>query len=408
MSVSMIGIDFNKASVDIRSKFSFTKKNAVISMERLKEVKGILGCVILSTCNRMEIWVSKKDNADIDLYKFLCNEKNIDSEGYTDAFDKREGKCAVKHLFYLTSGLKFQILAEDQILTQVKDALNLSRESFCTDNVIEVLFRKAITAAKKVKTDVVFSRANTSVIYNAVEYFYEKEYSFKDKKCMVIGNGNMGKLTALALTGEGADVTVTVRQYKSGIVEIPEGCKRINYGDRLSIIPECDVVVSATSSPNCTITKESLEKINIKKELILLDLAVPRDIESDVSKIENVRLYDIDSFKADKITPETQKSLDKAGIIIDEQMDEFFEWYTGKELIPEIHKIKKEMVTDVDHRIEKNIRKLDIGEEDKEKLVDTINNAAGKVILKMMFGLKDTLDKDVFAECVEGIKNIYE
>ena len=408
MSVSMIGIDFNKASVDIRSKFSFTKKNAVISMERLKEVKGILGCVILSTCNRMEIWVSKKDNADIDLYKFLCNEKNIDSEGYTDAFDKREGKCAVKHLFYLTSGLKSQILAEDQILTQVKDALNLSRESFCTDNVIEVLFRKAITAAKKVKTDVVFSRANTSVIYNAVEYFYEKEYSFKDKKCMVIGNGNMGKLTALALTGEGADVTVTVRQYKSGIVEIPEGCKRINYGDRLSIIPECDVVVSATSSPNCTITKESLEKINIKKELILLDLAVPRDIESDVSKIENVRLYDIDSFKADKITPETQKSLDKAGIIIDEQMDEFFEWYTGKELIPEIHKIKKEMVTDVDHRIEKNIRTLDIGEEDKEKLVDTINNAAGKVILKMMFGLKDTLDKDVFAECVEGIKNIYE
>lgn len=336
----MIGIDFNKASVDIRSKFSFTKKNAVISMERLKEVKGILGCVILSTCNRMEIWVSKKDNADINLYKFLCNEKKIDSKEYIDVFDKREGKCAVKHLFYLTSGLKSQILAEDQILTQVKDALSLSRESFCTDNVIEVLFRKAIPAAKKVKTDVVFSRANTSVIYNAVEYFYDKGYSFKDKKCMVIGNGNMGKLTALALTGEGADVTVTVRQYKSGIVEIPEGCKRINYGDRLSIIPEFDVVVSATSSPNCTITKESLEKINIKKELILLDLAVPRDIESDVSKIENVHLYDIDSFKVDKITPETQKSLDKAGIIIDEQMDEFFEWYTGKELIPEIYKIK--------------------------------------------------------------------
>lgn len=408
MSVSMIGIDFNKASVDIRSKFSFTKKNAVISMERLKEVKGILGCVILSTCNRMEIWVSKKDNADINLYKFLCNEKKIDSKEYIDAFDKREGKCAVKHLFYLTSGLKSQILAEDQILTQVKDALSLSRESFCTDNVIEVLFRKAITAAKKVKTDVVFSRANTSVIYNAVEYFYDKGYSFKDKKCMVIGNGNMGKLTALALTGEGADVTVTVRQYKSGIVEIPEGCKRINYGDRLSIIPEFDVVVSATSSPNCTITKESLEKINIKKELILLDLAVPRDIELDVSKIENVHLYDIDSFKVDKITPETQKSLDKAGIIIDEQMDEFFEWYTGKELIPEIYKIKKEMVTDVELRIEKNIRKLDIEEEDKEKLVDTINNAAGKVILKMMFGLKEILDKDVFAECVEGIKNIYE
>ena len=404
----MIGIDFNKASVDTRSKFSFTKKNAVNAMEKLKDIKGVLGCVILSTCNRMEVWISKKEDADVNLYEFLCKEKNIDPKEYKDIFNKREGKKAVKHLFYLASGLKSQILAEDQILTQVKDALKLSRESYCTDNVLEVLFRQAVTAAKKVKTEVVFSRTNTSVIYNAVEHFSEKGYSFKGKKCMVIGNGNMGKLTALALTNEGADVTVTVRQYKSGVVEIPEGCRRINYGDRMQLIPECDVVVSATTSPNCTISKESLENAGLKKNLILIDLAVPRDIEVETANLKGVQLYDIDSFKADKISPETRKSLDKAGEIIKDQMKEFFEWYSGRDTISEIQKIKKEMVTDVELRISKKIRKLDLDDENKEKLLDTINSATGKVVLKIMFGLKESLDQDIFEECMEGIKNIYD
>ena len=142
----------------------------------------------------------------------------------------------MEHLFYLTSGLKSQILAEDQIITQVKDALALSREAYCTDNVLEVLFRMAVTAAKKVKTQVSFSRANSSVIHQAIERLEDQGFSLQGKTCMVIGNGEMGKVTALALKEAGADVTVTVRQYRSGIVTIPQGCDRINYGERLEFL----------------------------------------------------------------------------------------------------------------------------------------------------------------------------
>ena len=90
-----------------------------------------------------------------------------------------------------------------------------------------------------------------------------RDFPFRGKTCMVIGNGEMGKVTALALKEAGADVTVTVRQYRSGIVTIPQGCERINYGDRMELLPKCDLVVSATASPNCTITKELFENAEV-------------------------------------------------------------------------------------------------------------------------------------------------
>lgn len=156
MSISMIGIDYSRASVDIRAQFSFTKKNAVTALEHLKQETGILGGVLLSTCNRMELWASTQEDWQGSLYDFLCREKGREPEKFQDYFVQRTGTEAVEHLFYLTSGLKSQILAEDQIITQVKDALALSREAYCTDNVLEVLFRKAVTGAKRVKTEVTF------------------------------------------------------------------------------------------------------------------------------------------------------------------------------------------------------------------------------------------------------------
>ena len=126
MSISMIGIDHNMAPVDIRAKFAFTKKNAGEAMEKIKNQNGIYGCVILSTCNRLEVWASVDDEVDVCLYDCLCRIKGITEDSYRQYFVERKDQEAVEHLFYLTSGLKSQIIGEDQILTQVKDALNLS------------------------------------------------------------------------------------------------------------------------------------------------------------------------------------------------------------------------------------------------------------------------------------------
>ncbi len=404
----MIGIDYKKASVDVRAQFSFTKKNTVAALEDLKKEPGILGCIILSTCNRMEIWASTGEDWNGSLYEFLCREKEKDPREFYKYFVEREEEEAVEHLFYLTSGLKSQILAEDQIITQVKDALALSREAYCTDNVLEVLFRMAVTAAKKVKTQVSFSRANSSVIHQAIERLENQGFSIQGKNCMVIGNGEMGKVTALALKEAGAEVTVTVRQYRSGIVTIPQGCDRINYGERLDFLPKCDLVVSATASPNYTLTMEQIENAEIPGHVVLIDLAVPRDIEPSAGTLNNVTLYDIDSFKIDAVSPKFQASLDQAGEILREQQEEFYNWYNGRDLIPRIQEIKADAVEDLNLRIMKILRKTPMEEKDRENLLKAIDTAAGKVVNKMMFGLKDFMKEEEFINCVEGLEKLYE
>ena len=408
MSISMIGIDYKKASVDVRAQFSFTKKNTVAALENLKKEPGILGCIILSTCNRMEIWASTGEDWNGSLYEFLCKEKEKDPREFEKYFVRREEEEAVEHLFYLTSGLKSQILAEDQIITQVKDALALSREAYCTDNVLEVLFRMAVTAAKKVKTQVSFSRANSSVIHQAIERLENQGFSIQGKTCMVIGNGEMGKVTALALKEAGAEVTVTVRQYRSGFVTIPQGCDRINYGERLEFLPKCDLVVSATASPNYTLTMEQIENAKIPGHVVLIDLAVPRDIEPSAGTLNNVTLYDIDSFKIDAVSPKLQASLDQAGEILREQQEEFYNWYNGRDLIPRIQEIKADAVEDLNLRIMKILRKTPMEDSDRENLLKAIDTAAGKVVNKMMFGLKDFMKEEEFINCVEGLEKLYE
>lgn len=407
MSISMIGIDYGKASVDVRAQFSFTKKNAVQAMERLKKMPGVYGCIILSTCNRMELWASLQEEWEGSLYGFLCKEKDKRPEDFQKYFVQRTEREAVEHLFYLTSGLKSQILAEDQIITQVKDALALSREAYCTDNVLEVLFRTAVTAAKKVKTEVSFSRGNVSVIHQAIEKLKAQGFPLQGKNCLVIGNGEMGRVAALALKEAGADVTVTVRQYRSGVVNIPQGCQRINYGDRMEFLPQCDLAVSATASPNLTITKEGLEEAGISGSLVLIDLAVPRDIDPLAGTLGNVRLYDIDSFKIDAVSPKLQESLERAGAILGEQMEDFYSWYEGHDLIPRIQGIKEEAVQDLNLRILKTLRKTPMEEGDREKLLTAIDKAAEKVVNKMVFGLKDSLKQEEFRNCVEGLEKLY-
>ena len=168
MTISMIGIDHDRAPVDIRALFAFTKKNAGEAMEKMKKTAGIYGCVILSTCNRLEIWASHEEDQELSLYQCLCGLKGIEDSSYEKYFIVRKDQEAVKHLFYLAGGLKSQILGEDQILTQIKDALSLSREHYASDGVLEVLFRMAATAGKKIKTEVPLAHGNPSVIHLAL------------------------------------------------------------------------------------------------------------------------------------------------------------------------------------------------------------------------------------------------
>lgn len=411
MGIQMLGIDHMRAPLDVRADFSCTKKNMVNALEAIKSRPDVKGCVILSTCNRFEIWVNHNAEQPLPLYRYFCewrDREQADPEEEQKYFVTRIDEDAIQHLFYLTCGLKSQIFAEDQILTQVKDAIAFSRENYCSDGVLEVLFRMAVTAAKKIKSEVVFSHGNPSVIHRALQILEKNGYSVKDKICMVIGNGEMGKVAASTLKEAGADVTVTVRQYRSGEVQIPSGCKRIHYGERMEYLPECDLVVSATASPNYTLRKELFEGITWKEGLILIDFAVPRDIETSIADLDSITLYDMDSFSSDSNVETQEEQWNAAGVIIADQMKEFYSWFSERDLIPRIMKIREDAAHDFRLRIEKELQRKMKEPQMKEDLAAEMEKAAGNVINKLLFGLKDALDDCGFLECIEGLEKLYE
>ena len=401
MPVWMVGVDHNRADLDVRGEFSFTKKKMEEAFAAFQSIPGLSGNVILSTCNRMEWWLSVEDTARFSPKENLCEFLHLSPEKYEEYLTERKADDAVKHLFRLTAGLESRIVGEDQILTQVGEALQLARTAYAADHTLEVLFRLAVTAGKRVKTETSFSTADRSVIHTAIEMLAERGIFVQGKNCMVIGNGMMGKLSAQALMEAGARVTVTVRQYTSGLVDIPKGADRINYKDRYGFLPGCDLVVSATSSPNYTITRSQMEPLRVDHPICLVDLAVPRDIEPETGTLPGFLLFDIDAFHIDLQSEKLKENIAKAEEMLKEEEEKFFEWYQGQNLFPRINSLKKSIGEDVMLRLTPVYRSLPLKQDEKEDLKREIEAAAERMMNKLLFGMRAGLSDRSFLESMD-------
>lgn len=410
MNLKMTGIDFTRAGIDVRQCFSFTRNAMTEAMEKMRQRKEIRGCVMISTCNRMELWLSLQEGVSLELPEFLCQLKGLSLEEYQTYLVERENEEAVRHLFYLSAGMKSQIVGEDQILTQVGEMLTFAREQACTDRVLEVLFRMAVTAGKKVKSSVVMDKANFSAAHQAVDFLRTQGDGLTGKKCLVIGNGMMGKLTAQALMEEGADVTVTVRQYKSGVVQIPPGAKRIDYGQRYDYIPKCDLVISATASPNTPITREKLAKClsgsggegtAVRKDQIYVDLAVPRDMEPSIVELEGITYYDMDSLPIKVQSPEMHRQYKHAEEILSEEIREFMHWQECSDINPRIQRIGVESAKELIWRMERSLKGLQLPDADKEQLKAQLRKTTEKVVDRLLFELRDQSDPETLVKVIE-------
>ena len=407
MSVWMIGVDHNTADLDTRGKFSLTNKNKERAYELIKEIPDISGCVILSTCNRTEWWMSLKEETEYDPSEFFYSFMDLDRNGYRDCIFEKSGEESIDHIFRLASGLESQIIGEGQILTQIVEALQSARINYSTDHILEVLFRLAVTAGKRVRTETDLSSADNSIIHTALDFLEEKGFSVEGKKCLVIGNGMMGRLSASALLERQADVTVTVRQYRSGVVDIPRGCRRIDYSARYDVIPEYALTVSATSSPNLTLTKEEMVKLDLKAPICMIDLAVPRDIDPGISELKNTTLYDIDDFFVDRRSEKLKKNILKAEKILNEEKEVFTEWYEGRDIVAVISSITEESAKDLSVRMTKVFKKLPLDDAEKESLKCEIEGAAERMMNKLLFGMRSRLSDESFSECMDVMKEIY-
>ncbi len=408
MAIWMTGIDHNRAGLDVRSVFSFTRKKLAEAYPFFLAQNSVKGCVILATCNRTQLWFSVGEGADFCPEDVLCSFFRVDKGEYDRYLMNCEGWEAIDSLFRIAAGLESRIMGEDQIITQVGDALVTARSMKASDNILEVLFRTAVTAGKRVKTSVSLSTADKSVIHVALRELKERGTEISGRRAMVIGNGMMGRLSAQALLDEGADVTVTVRQYKSGIVDIPRGCRKINYDDRYKLFDECDIVVSATSSPHYTLEAEKLRKIKLYRQVLVIDLAVPRDIEPAIAGLENVEVHDIDDFHIDLKSDRVLENIRKAEKILREEETEFDNWYSCRDLVPRFAQIKEKCGEDVAARMSLFFKTEKLDKSLEKRIRREVESAVERMMNNLLFSMKDRLGDSDLRSYIDNIENIMD
>lgn len=390
MKLCMAGIDAS-APFEEREKLSLVRGQVQAMLPRIAEQTGC-AAVLLATCSRTELYLhAEGERALPDPAEALCRAAGVAASAFVT---RREGADAVRHLMHVAAGMQSQIFGDDQIVSQVKDAVALAREAKTTDAVLDTLFRRAVTAGKRVRTETRLTGVPASAAEVGVRRAERFFGSLAGRRAVVIGNGEMGRLAARALVRAGSEVTVTLRTYRHGETLVPQGCGTVPYDRRLDAIEGADLVVSATTSPHFTLTAAQMQTLLCPPRL-LLDLAMPRDIESTAAGAQTA-LFNLDDLgdlgDADDTSRET------AECILDEETREFFAWLNYRAALPLIAKIKSAAIERVRH-----MRDYDAlaAEGDAETLAELAVSRAVELVLG---GMKEKVNVQSMKDCLEYIR----
>ena len=318
MSLVMSGLDCHRAPLVLREQLAFSRQQVTNTLLWLQKQPGVEGCVLLSTCNRTELYLTGDAPTP---WRLLCRAAQANEQELEHYFTTLTGEDAAQHLMEVACGLRSQILGEDQIITQVREAMELALEANTAGPALSALFRRAVTAGKRAKTQVHISRGVPSMGTRCYEVLEQELGGLREKRILVIGNGQMGRLAAALLQQSGAQVFVTLRTYRHGETIVPAGCCTVPYDERVAALEGMDALVSATTSPHYTITLEQLMTLQ-NPPCVAVDLAVPRDIEPACSQL--IRCYDADSLGSGGVG--NTDTLAQMQAIADEELEKYRQW----------------------------------------------------------------------------------
>ena len=347
--IGIIGINYKTAPLVLREKLNFLPEEASVFLSFLKTECQVKEGVLLSTCNRLEIYFFTdkeclsgclhKIVSALTLFKYINEEIN-------SFFYSCQDKKAVEHLLSVAAGLDSMVLGENQILGQVKDAYKLAVDGHFTGTVLNKLFHKAFVAGKRVRTETGINRGASSVGYAAVELVCRLYNEISACDVLLMGMGQTGKLVLQSLFKRGCTrIHITNRTYeKTQALAAEFRAEAVSFGEREHYLQVCDIIITATSAKTQLITQAMVRKAMASrtKPLCLIDLSVPRDVEEQVREIPGVSLYNIDDLQyvVEQNHSSRKKEISSARKIVREIAGEYIQWLQNQHLSPVIHSLK--------------------------------------------------------------------
>ena len=411
MTISVIGLNHKSANIDIRGKFSFTADSASLLLRRIKKVSDILEVIVVSTCNRTEIYCESTNGAD-DIKNWLLAEK--DYKSFAKHLYIHQEEDAIEHLFKVVAGLDSMVIGESEVLGQVKAAYKTALENKSIDGKLKRLFEYSFSVAKNVRT-------NTDIGGNAISFMYtsilliKKIFStVEEKKCLLIGAGEMTELALKYLKSNNVnEITICNRKEEKGKkLAIENDCRYSNLNILSTIIHEYDVIITSTSSSLPLIGKGNIENALIKRNnssIVIIDLGVPRDVESQIKNLENVYLYTIDDLGQiiEKNYKIREKSIKDAEEIIRFKIVEYKNWLSENSST-EIIKNYREYVDDITNGIVIKAKRMAKNSENVDEIIDYVSETLKKKLAhETTIKLKElypNLDEDK----IEKLNNLFK
>lgn len=419
MKICIVGLSHKTAPVELREKLAFSSPQKLEEgIMLIKRQDNIKECVILSTCNRVEMYlvcnndVNWRDN----IINMFSSYHGLKKDDFVSHLYFKENEDAIRHVFKVASGLDSMVLGEPQITGQMKEAYGYAAGKNATGFFINKLMHSAFSVAKRVRTETKIGSYAVSISYVAVELAKKIFDTLENKKAMLIGAGEMAELAAKHLLSNGvSEIIVANRTFERACSLASEfngtPCNFEEFPDRLK---DVDIVISSTGAPNFIITPDKIKnvlKIRRNKPMFLIDIAVPRDIDPKVNELDNVFVYDIDDLQnvVDSNLQERQKEALKAEAIIEEELKSFREWMNYLHVKPVLISLRKTFEEVKKSEFEEAKKKLShLNDKDFQVIEALLNAVINKALHKPTVYLKNVVNKENAYSYLDALIELFD
>ncbi|MCG6921853.1 MAG: glutamyl-tRNA reductase [Acidobacteria bacterium] len=379
--IVVVGLSHQTAPLAVREALAFPKDRLGEALERAREEAGLSEAMILSTCNRVEVYGRAPEPVSRHVAEFLArfHDRRLDELG--SQVYQLEGDAAVRHAFRVAASLDSMVLGETQILGQVKRAYEAAEEAGSLGSVLNALRNRSLAAAKRARTETAIGRNAVSVSHVAVELARKIFGDLRDRSVLLVGAGKMSELAARQMVRGGARATVLGGRTfeKAEQLAAALGGQAAPLEALRSSMAEVDVVISGTGAPGLVVRREDVEEAQAAKRnrpLFLIDIAVPRDIEPEAARVKGVFLYDLDDLRsvAEANLRERRKEAASAEAILEEEIGAFLEWRRSLDVVPLLVELRSRADEIRRAEVDKARRRLGPLTPEQEKALDAVTS----------------------------------
>ena len=341
MSLLVLGINHKTASVALRERVAFGPDIAAEALQELMQIPQMVEAVILSTCNRTEIYCCLEPDGNTDAVRlWLQHFHQLDKEELHACLYQYHGEETVRHLMRVACGLDSLVLGESQILGQIKLSYNQSQQQGCLKGILDRLFQKTFSVAKRVRTETEIGASAVSVAFAAVSLAKRIFSDLSRTKVLLVGAGETIELVARHLKEQAVSQMMVANRTLERAQNLAEefGAQVMTLEQIPDYLPKADIVISSTASPLAIIGKGLVEralKARRQRPMLLVDIAVPRDIEPEVDELNDAYLYTVDDLHGiiEQNMAARQQAAEQAEVIIKEERDQYMSWYRSLESV---------------------------------------------------------------------------